>query len=131
VPEVLCLSHQGVRCGMPPRRVLGADSAASSEKAVWLWHRPGSLEPQAPNPQERIFQVATAVGPRWIRGSNAKLHSVSAAKVWVLSPLLRDLVPMVHIVGVAEIEGDLVWLVDPTRFEPQPAELNTTAVVAV
>jgi hypothetical protein len=75
--------------------------------------------------------VTTAVGPRWIWGSKAKLHSIPAANVWPLSPLLRELVPLPHIVGVAEIAGDLVWLVDPTRFYPLPAEVNTAAEIAV
>ena len=96
-----------------------------------LWDNPGSLEPRGPNAEERVFQVTTAAGPRWIWGSNAKLQSVPAANVWALSPLLRDLVPLPHIVGVAEIAGDLVWLVDPTRFSPSPAEVNTVAEVAV
>jgi hypothetical protein len=116
---------------MPPRRVLGADNFASREKAVWLWRNPSSIEPQFPSPRERVFQVTTAVGPRWILGSNAKLHSVSGDTIWALAPLLRELVPLLHIVGVAEIAGDLVWLIDPTRFYPQPAGVNNTAAMAV
>jgi len=116
---------------MPPRRVLGAGKASAGEGTVCLWDRPGRHEPQSPTEEERVFQVTTAVGPRWIWGSNAKLHSVPAANVWALSPLLRELVTLPHIVGVAEIAGDLVWLVDPTRFSPLPAEVNTAAEVAV
>jgi hypothetical protein len=131
VPEILCLSHQGVRCGMPPRRVVGAEKSTSGVKAVLLWRNSGSHETQPPKPHDRVFLVTTAGGPHWIHGSNPKLHSVSSAKVSGLSPLLRDLVPLLHIVGMAEIEGDLVWLVDPTRFRPQPADINNTAAVAV
>ncbi len=114
---------------MPPRRVLGADKASPGEKTVWLWNRPPEARPATPD--ERVFQVTTAAGPRWIWGSNAKLHSVPAANIWALSPLLRELVPLPHIVGVAEIAGDLVWLVDPTRFSPFLAEVNTAAEAAV
>ncbi len=129
MPEILCLSHQGVRCGMPPRQIMGAEKSSAKEAAVCLWPDRASLAP--PSAEQRAFQVFTAVGPRWIWGSNAQLCSVPAADIWPLPPLLRELLPLPHLVGVAEIAGDLVWLVDPTRFRPALAEVNTAAEVAV
>ncbi len=131
MPEVLCLSHQGIRCGMPPRWIMGAVESSPNEAPVCLWRGPASVARLVPNPEQRAFQLSTALGPRWIWGSDARLCSVSAAKLWPLPPLLRELVPLPHLVGVAEIAGDLVWLVDPTRFRPVPAEVNTEAESAV
>ena len=131
MPEVLCLSHQGIRCGMPPRWIMGAVDSSPNEAAVCLWRGPDSVGPLVPSPEQRAFQLSTALGPRWIWGSDAQLCSVSAAKLWLLPPLLRKLVPSPRLVGVAEIAGDRVWLVDPTRFRPVLAEVNTEAEIAV
>jgi hypothetical protein len=110
---------------------MSANTVSASEAVVSLWRGPGSLEPQSAAPEERMFQLATAVGPRWIRGSNPTLHSVAAVHVWKLTPLLRELVALPHIVGVAEIAGDMVWLVDPARFSPATVDVNTSAEIAV
>ncbi|MBN1605480.1 MAG: hypothetical protein JW940_02550 [Polyangiaceae bacterium] len=127
----MCLSHQGVRCGIPPRRILGASKGSGSEQVVCLWRRADSVQRGSPNAEERVFQLATIDGPRWIRGSNPTLCSVPAVDVCRLTPLLRELVPLPHVVGVAEIAGDLVWLVDPTRFSPVAAEVNISVESAV
>jgi hypothetical protein len=73
--------------------------------------------------------VTTVDGPLWINGSNPTLHSVPAVDIWRLTPLLRELLPLPHVVGIAEIKGELVWLVDPTRFSP--IEVNTSSEIAV
>jgi hypothetical protein len=125
LPDLLCLSHQGVRCGIPLRRILAADRASASEDAVCLWRRTVALELDAPHTEERAFQLTTGEGPRWIRGSSPTLHSVPSVDVWRLTPLLRELIPLPHVVGVAEIAGTLVWLVDPTRFSPVAVQVNT------
>jgi chemotaxis signal transduction protein len=38
--------------------------------------------------------------------------------IWRLPPLLRGLMTTNHVVGVAEIDGELAWLVDARRFFP-------------
>ena len=131
MPELLCLSHQGVRCGIPPRRVLGASNASDGDDVVCLWRRTGPGQSDSPRSEQRVFQLSTLLGPRWIRGSNPTLHSVPAVEIRKLTPLLRELVSLPHVVGVAEVAGNLVWLVDPTRFSPVTDEVNTSGESAV
>ena len=126
MPELLCLSHQGVRCGIPPRRILAANKASECDDLVCLWRRTGPGQSDSPRSEQRVFQLSTLLGPRWIRGSNPTLHSVPAVEIRKLTPLLRELVSLPHVVGVAEVAGNLVWLVDPTRFSPVTDEVNTS-----
>ena len=66
----------------------------------------------------RALRVATADGPRWIRCADAHLVWVSKLMMWRLPPLLQGLMTASHVVGVAEIDSELVWLVDVKRFFP-------------
>lgn len=111
--EVLCLSHLGIRCAVPSRQILSAGSGSQDSDPVSFWKRSA---PAAAG--ERALRVTTASGPRWIRGSDVQLARLEAAQLRELSPLLRAMIPLSHIVGLAEVEGELIWLVDASRFDP-------------
>jgi hypothetical protein len=42
--------------------------------------------------------------------------------IWRLPPLLRGLTAGSHVVGVAEIDGELAWLVDVKKFFPTSSD---------
>ena len=111
--EVLCLCHAGVRCAVPSRQIVSAGSAAQRADSVSFW------KDSSPNAAgERALCVSTAKGPRWIRGSEVQLAKLEPSQLRELSPILRALIPLSHIVGLAEVEGELIWLVDASRFDP-------------
>lgn len=119
--KVLCLTHRGVRCCVPAERVLSAEQARVRTDAVTLW------DGEAPVPQEsgeRSLQLETADGPRWLWGSSVRAVSITAEQVQRLTPVLRDLVTLPHVVGLAELDEELIWLVEPLRFSPERAGGN-------
>jgi hypothetical protein len=67
---------------------------------------------------ERALCVTTAKGPRWIRCSDVQLVKLETSQLRELSPVLRTMIRLSHIVGMAELEGGLIWLVDASRFDP-------------
>jgi hypothetical protein len=66
-----------------------------------------------------MFYFETAVGPRWVVGFESTLAFIARESVLPLSPLLRDLLSLPHVVGLGEISRELVWLVDTLRFVPR------------
>jgi hypothetical protein len=122
MPDVLCMHHSGIRCGMPPGCVLGVSPLESYEGNSWLW----KSQPEGPRPdrlaEERALYILTAAGPRTIAAYRLELLSISVAKIWPIPPLVRDVLPGPHVVGLAEIDERLIWLVDPKRFRP-PASI--------
>ena len=115
MPEVLSMSHGGIRCAIPPSHVIGAESSGPSDGFVAFW--PANAG-QDSDRIERALRVATADGPRWIRCADAHLVWVSEVMIWRLPPLLRGLMTASHVVGIAEIDNELAWLVNVKRFFP-------------
>lgn len=113
--KVLCLTHRGVRCCLPAERVLNAEQGQPRESTVSLWD---GGEERILGLGERSLQVETADGPRWLRGSAVRPVSVAAAQVQRLTPLLKDFLTLPHVVGLAALDEELVWLVEPLRFSP-------------
>lgn len=116
MPEVLCISHEGIRCGILPRRILTAKDVSTAEFFVVLWTQRTPRRATA-NETELALRIVTADGPRWIRGSNALLMSIPQSSVSPIPPRLREVLRP-HVVGLAEVDSQLVWLVNPTRFNP-------------
>jgi hypothetical protein len=116
--KVLCLTHRGVRCCVPAERVLNAEQGQAREDAVTLWE--GGEQPSQ-GPGERSLQLQTADGPRWLWGSKVRAVSVTRAQIQRLTPVLRDLLTLPHVVGLAALGDELVWLVEPLRFSPEGA----------
>jgi hypothetical protein len=141
--ELLFLSHVGVPCALPSRQVVEADDADETEDWVSFWSvvQPAQNAaavnapvdgPEAPGVEKsvkkqeitaerapRALRIISALGPRWIRASHARLISVPAGQIYEITPLLREALPLPHVVGLAEVQGELVWLVDARRFHPE------------
>jgi hypothetical protein len=120
--EVLCLWHRGIRCALPSRQVLAAEPALPME-AIALWD-----EAEPAHVVDRRLNVVTAEGPSWLEGSQLSILTLNAQAIHPLPGVLRAFLPLPHVVGLAEVAGDLVWLVDAKRFAaPRRAELASTA----
>lgn len=130
--KILCLSHHGIRCGIPVDRVIDARQRRADEEHVDLW----SAEEARSVPEnaddgalgERSLNIRTAGGARWIAGAEVATASVSSHQVRPLPPLLREIVTFPYVVGIADLasdgrtrDGELIWLVDPLRFLPGSA----------
>ena len=119
MPEVLFFSHLGVRCALPSWQVLAAEAEQGQDEPVSLWN--GARSAAEAN-DDRLIEVSTASGARWLSCSRVRLGRLTADSVWQLSPLLRDVVGLPHVVGLAERENELLWLVDLKRFAPDRPE---------
>lgn len=119
--KVLCLTHRGVRCCVPAERVLTAEQAQTFADTVDFW------EGEAPGTQhfgERSLRLETADGPRWLWGSQVQAVSITANQIQKVTPVLRDLLTLPHVVGLAALGDELVWLVEPLRFSAERAGAN-------
>lgn len=121
--KVLCLTHRGVRCCLPAERVLSAEQARAHEDSVGFWVCEASLALAA---GERSLRVETADGPRWLWGSQVRAVSVTVGQIQRLSPILRGLLTLPHVVGLAALGEELVWLVEPLRFSAHQAGGKST-----
>ena len=131
--KILCLSHRGIRCGIPVDRVLDARQRRTEDEHVELWQGPDELEDDWGSEEEsgigeRSLNIRTADGSRWICGEQVATASVSSHQVRPLPPLLREIVTFPYVVGLADLpsvgqarDGELIWLVDPLRFLPGSA----------
>ena len=111
--DVLCMTHAGVRIGIPSKLVLAVQPAASDLATVCLWQGPTDSSSSA-----RIFMFRTAKGSRPVRGSLAVVARLEAAGVCPITPFLRRFMTLPYVVGLAEFGGSLTWLVDPQRIVP-------------
>ncbi len=80
-----------------------------------LWDAPAAASARA-STEERALRVLTSEGTRWISCEHVMLFAVPKKHIHPLPPVLRDFVQLPHLVGLAEVEGFLTWLVDTTRF---------------
>jgi hypothetical protein len=115
VPEVVCIRHRGIRCAISSRHVLGAGSRSQSTSLVRLWN---GHNHSAADDNGRILNIVTASGSHAIEGADVALASLSSEDIRPLTPVVRALVPLPHVVGLAELENELIWLVDTRRFTP-------------
>ncbi|MBN2195528.1 MAG: hypothetical protein JW751_22100 [Polyangiaceae bacterium] len=119
--DVLLLSHLGIRCAVPSRQVIGAEEWAGGHDPIELWpleYWPAGL-PEPPPQMDRLIEVQTGVGPKFLRCSQVRLGRIAPTSVWQLSPLLEDALDLPHVVGLAELDDALLWLVDLQRFNPR------------
>lgn len=115
MPEVVFISHLGVRCALPSRQVVGAEQHQSQNEPVSLWQG----LPAAPEAaDDRLIEVSTGSGARCVSCHRVRMGRLASAAVWHLTPLLKDVLSLPHVVGIAEVERELVWLVDLSRFVP-------------
>lgn len=115
MPEVMFMCHHGAVCALPSRQVLRVRAAlpVNQPESVSLWGTANAAEPE---PRDRWLEVVTAFGPRWLRCSEVQPGQLVRDAVWELPRLLRDVLGLAHVVGLAEREGELVWLLDLRRL---------------
>ena len=126
MPEVLFFTHRGVRCGVPSKHVVQATRDPAHGAASGLW--PGEALPVGGAERARLLCLKTACGPSWFEGSGMRVASLKRSEVKGLPDFLRRLMPYRHVVGLTVVNEELVWLVDPLRFEG--CETQTDNVVS-
>ena len=113
---------------MPSAQVLTAEDGRAGEEhaAVSLWD---PANPASGASEDRLVEVLTASGPRWLQCSQVRPARLAPDAVWQLPQLLRDVLGLAHVVGLAELDRKLLWRVDLRRFGPDPATdpLNRSA----
>ncbi|WP_437308237.1 hypothetical protein [Sorangium sp. So ce388] len=129
---VVAMLHAGLRCAFPARQVLSAEGGPAPESAeddpapergARLWEDAGRdrAKTAAPEPAARCVRVATAGGQRAIACSHPRLAEVDRERVWPLPELLADVLRLPHVVGLAEIDGALHWVIDARRLPADSA----------
>ncbi|XYH99579.1 hypothetical protein ACMHYB_07405 [Sorangium sp. So ce1128] len=125
---VVAMLHAGLRCAFPARQVLSAEGGPAPERGAHLWEdasldRAAGAEAaaSAPGPAARCVRVATGGGPRAIACSHPRLAEVDRERVWPLPELLADVLGLPHVVGLAEIDGALHWVLDARRLPADDA----------
>lgn len=111
--EVLFFTHRGIRCGVPSKHVVLAGHAVREETGTALWTgHPDAGEGSG----TRALFLNTSGGQRWVQGSDVLVGALSADEVQELPPFVRRLSALTHVVGLAIVREEVVWLVDPLRF---------------
>ena len=110
--EVLELYHRGIPCLLPARQIVAIDVEAATSEEVHLW--PGL---PVGDGLERVVLLETPAGRRCIRGESLRLRALSTGAAQVLPALLREALGLPHVVGIAEEEGVIRWLVDLERLD--------------
>ena len=116
--NVLRTSHRGIVCALPADQVLGAVDDVAGQM-LQLWPEPAARGmPQAADTDGRVLMVATSAGSRPLRCLEPKLVELPAGAAQRLSPVLKGVLGLPHVVGWMELDGELVWLVDLMRWSP-------------
>jgi len=115
--EVVCMSHGGIRCGIPSTQIVALHAVTSETEVVALWpeHDPASAG------LEHFFELTTPEGPRLVRGGGMRVIQLAPDAIRAISPFLRHFMTLPHVVGLSEVDGEVVWLVDAKRFR-SPAQ---------
>ncbi|WP_437939007.1 hypothetical protein [Sorangium sp. So ce341] len=127
---VIAMLHAGVRCAVPAQQVLLAEGDPSPEPGACLWGdpapepgaclwgdpAPGRAAGAAPEPAARTVRLSTGGTPRAIACARPRLVEVDRERVWPLPELLAEILALPHVVGLAEIDGALHWVVDARRL---------------
>lgn len=112
---VVAMIHAGLRCAFPAQQVLFAEPGPAPERAARLWEDAGP-EGAARSAATRSVRVATGRGAQQIGCARPRLVELDRERVWPLPEVLSELLGMPHVVGIAEIEGALHWVVDARRI---------------
>jgi hypothetical protein len=111
--EVLRLRHRGIECAVPAYQVVRAAEEWPEDTSMQLWRGHGDEEP------DRCLIVNTKVGERALVCSSPVLAELPSGAANRVSPLLKEAMGLPHVVGWAELNEDLVWLVDLMRWSPE------------
>jgi hypothetical protein len=121
--EVVCMSHGGIRCGIPSTQIVAFHPVTSECEAVSLWpeHDPKSTG------LEHFFELTTPEGPRLVRGRGVRVIQLSPDAIHTITPFLRHFMTLPHVVGLSEVDGEVVWLVDAKRFRASSQSSSSQA----
>ena len=117
--ELLCISHRGVRCAVPSKQVLQIEPTGHMVEGVGFWNVMACSD--TPN-EDRRLSIMTSLGPQWLRAARPVLRQVEQSRIFGLPAVLRDWLPLRHVVGLVDLEEQLVWLVDALRWAPAATE---------
>ena len=125
--DVLCITHAGIRCGIAGKYIASAKRQLPKDQCIQLWDAPTA---GAEDPEARAVQVLTASGPRWLLGSRVTMVSLGRQQLVDIPPMLETMLALPHIVGLASLDEELVWLVDPRRYRVTvaPHEVATSVL---
>jgi hypothetical protein len=109
--SVLSFMHHGVRAAIPAAQVANVERVrVENEELVSLW-------PGAESQSQRLLCIWTDLGRAWLACENLRLCELESAAILPLSDVLRGVLGDVpHVVGLAMLEGNVVWLVDVCRL---------------
>lgn len=116
---VVAMLHAGLRCAFPAQQVLLAEGGPAPERGACLWEDAGgNADPHraAPGPATRSVRLSTGGGALAIPCAYPRLVEVDREHVWPLPELLAEILAMPHVVGLAEIDGALHWVIDAHRL---------------
>lgn len=112
---VVAMLHAGLRCAFPAQQVLLAEGGPAPERGACLWGNAGPHR-AAPEPATRSVRLSTGGGALTIPCAFPRLVEVDREHVWPLPELLAEILAMPHVVGLAEIDGALHWVIDAHRL---------------
>ncbi|WP_437725619.1 hypothetical protein [Sorangium sp. So ce861] len=115
---VVAMLHAGVRCAVPAQQVLLAEGDPAPEPGASLWGDPAPdrAAGAAHEPAARTVRLSTGGAFRAIACARPRLVEVDRERVWPLPELLAEILALPHVVGLAEIDGALHWVVDARRL---------------
>jgi len=120
VSRVVLLTHDGVSCALPASQVIGAAARSDAVATLPLFGRDVSAS------EPRSVLARTPFGERWISCSEARFDWLSPDGIFPVPELLRDVMGLPHVVGLAERAGDVwVWLVDLDRLVVAPVDASS------
>jgi hypothetical protein len=109
VGTVLTTMHAGVRCVFPVHQVILAEGGDEAGGNTVLWPNP---MPEEVMTMKRTLRVSTSQGTQSITCSRPRLSELTEEHIFELPGMLEDILNMPYVVGIAEIEGALHWVID-------------------
>lgn len=110
--QVVRVTHRGIDCLLPASQIVQATEDASDDAPeVTLW---AGDEPE--RSASRRLEVRTADGMGVLSCSAPALLELPGGAAHPLPPILRDGMGLPFVVGWAELDETLVWLVDLMRW---------------
>jgi len=106
------MSHGGIRCGIPSTQIVASRPVTAESRGVALWPERDPVSAGL----ERLFELTTPEGPQLVRGGEVRVIQLLPDAIRAISPFLRHFMTLPHVVGLSEVDGEVVWLVDARRF---------------
>lgn len=116
---IVRLRHEGFVCAIPVDRVSVADRELTESQVVlrlWPAGAAASSSERAAAGFARHLCVATPRGDRWLEGRQMAVRVLDAGTVWQLPEVVRAALRMPYVVGLAQVDGGLAWVIDPERL---------------